>query len=117
MEILFADDQKGFVELLKSSSHFKRHNIDIVYSGKSALELIKLNKYDLVFLDYNMPEFTGLELIKYIKENNLKAKTVLFTGDPSINYFIAKDIGADEYWAKPLKIARIEEIIDKYSVD
>lgn len=115
MEILIADDTKGIIDLLKDRPSLKDHKIDSVYDGKSALELIKSNRYDLAFLDYNIPNLTGSELIKYIKHNNLKAKTVMITGDPAMNYFVAKTIGADEYLAKPLTIKVIEDVISKYS--
>ncbi|PIQ89052.1 MAG: hypothetical protein COV72_05265 [Candidatus Omnitrophica bacterium CG11_big_fil_rev_8_21_14_0_20_42_13] len=114
MNILIADDTKGLLELLRAKASLKGHDIDVVYDGNKALEYIKSDKYDLVFLDHNMPKVTGSELIKYIRENNLKAKAVLFTGDPSINYFIAKEIGADEYLSKPIRIKDIEHIVTKY---
>lgn len=115
MNILIADDEIEMIELLKSSLSRKGHIVDTASSGDKALDLIKSNRYELVFLDHNMPELTGIELIKYIKENSLKAKTVMITGYPSISDFGAKAVGADEYLVKPIMIEKIEEIIEKYS--
>ncbi len=114
MRILIADDEKDFVEMLKERLKLGGHLVDVAYNGKEALDLIKLKTYDVAFLDHNMPEMTGLELIKYIKTNNLAAKTVMVTSYPAIDEFFAKNTGADEYLTKPIKIKEVEDIIKKY---
>ena len=115
MQILIADDTRGLLELLESRANLKEHNIDGVFDGAKALELMKLDKYDVAFVDYNMPGVDGVYLIKYAKENNLKVKMVMITGDPNIDYFSAKALGVDEYLSKPIKIEMIENIINKYA--
>jgi len=72
------------------------------------------SEYDLVFVDHNMPELTGLELIKYMRENNLDTKIVMITGYPAIEGSAVKYLGANEYLTKPFKLKEIEDIIDKY---
>jgi len=114
MKILIADDEKGFTEILEERLTFKGCSVDIAHDGKKALELLESNVYDLVFLDHNMPELTGLELAKHIKVNKLTTKTVIITGYPEIEGFFAKAVGADEFLAKPVKIRDIEKLINKY---
>ena len=114
MKILIADDEKDIVDLIKERVAKKGYNADLAFDGEKALEFIKLNKYDLVFVDHNMPELTGLELIKYIRENNLNTKIVMITGYPAIEGSVVKYLGADEYLTKPFKLKEIEDIIDKY---
>ena len=115
MKILIVDDEKEIVELLRDRFIVKGHSVNTAYDGKKALELIKSNSYDLVFLDHNMPGLTGLELLRYIKQNNLKSKTVIVTGYEEMNEFFMKGRGADEYLTKPVKIKDIDDIVDKYS--
>ena len=115
MIVLIADDEKEIVELLKDRVIAKGHSVNTAYDGKEALELIKSNSYDLIFLDHNMPGLTGLELLRYIKQNNLKPKVVIITGYPEINEFFMKGRGADEYLTKPVEMKVIDDIIDKYS--
>lgn len=114
MKILIADDEKESADLIKKFLTRKNYDTDVAYDGERALELIKLNKYDLVFLDHNMPEVTGLELIEYIKKNTPDTKAVMITGYPCMVSFAAKELGADEYLTKPLKLKDIEDIVDKY---
>lgn len=114
MKILLADDERDFVDLLKGRFTNKGYDVDIALDGKRALELIKAKKYDLVFADHNMPEVTGLELIKYIRENKIDTRTVMVTGYEEIEGFAVKEVGADEYVTKPVKINEVEDIVDKY---
>jgi len=114
MKILIADDEKDIVEILKGRLIKKGHYIDIALDGERALEFIKTNKYDLAFVDHNMPEITGLELIKYIKQNKISTKTVMLTGYAEIEDFAAKQVGADEYITKPVSLKDIENIVNKY---
>lgn len=115
MIILIADDEKEIVELLKNRFIVKGHSVNTAYDGEKALELIKSNIYDLVFLDHNMPGLTGLELLRYIKQNNLKPKIVIITGYAEIDEFFMKRLGADEHLTKPVRMKDIDDIIDKYS--
>ena len=115
MRILIADDERDFVALLKDSVIGNEHSVDFAYDGRKALILMKENKYDLIFVDHNMPELTGLELIKFAKENKLTAKMVMITGYEEMEDFFAKQIGADEFLTKPVKVEDIKAIIDKYS--
>lgn len=114
MRILIADDEKEFVEMLKERLRYKNVDMDFAYDGKQALELIKSSHYDIVFLDHNMPEMTGLELVRYIKENKIDSRTVMITGYPAIRGFFAKAIGTDEYLTKPVKLKDVEDVIEKY---
>ena len=93
----------------------KGHSVDVASNGKRALVLIKNKQYDIAFLDHNMPELTGLELIKYIKDNDLKIKTIILSAYPEIDDFFAKTVGADEYLEKPYQLSDIEEIVNKYN--
>jgi len=115
MIILVADDEKEIVELLKERFTAKGHSVNTAYNGKAALELIKSNSYDLIFLDHNMPGLTGLELLRYVKQNNLKPKVAIITGYEEIDEFFMKGMGADEYLTKPFKMKAVDGIMDKYS--
>ena len=115
MRILIADDERAFVELLSESLTQMGNEVECAYDGGSALALIKKNKYDIILLDHNMPELTGLELVKYIRENKIEAKTVMITGYVDMNKTFMKVIGVDEYLTKPVKLADVYAILEKYS--
>lgn len=114
MRILVADNEKDFVDFLKGVINERGHSVDVAYDGKEALELIKKNNYDILFLDHNMPELTGLEIVEYVKENRIKSKTVMVTGYEPMNEKFARAIGADEYMEKPLSIKYLDAILKRY---
>lgn len=114
MRILIADDEKEFVKMLEDWLRHKNIGRDIAYNGEQALELLQLNKYNLAILDHNMPGLTGLELVGYIKKNNLGCATLIITGYEEMDEAIAKAAGADEYMEKPVNIKRLTAIIEKY---
>ena len=67
--ILVVDDVelnlKVFTGLLKKS----KMNIDTALSGAEAIELIKKNSYDCIFMDHQMPEMDGIETLKKLRED------------------------------------------------
>lgn len=114
MKILIADDEERIVSLLRKYLKSKRFIADSAINGKETLRLIKERDYDLVLLDINMPELSGLDILKYIKENKLRTVVVLLTGYPGVNKDFCKLLGADEYLEKPIDLEVISDIIDKY---
>lgn len=114
MKILIADDEKEIVEAIKEFLIKKEYSVDIALDGKKALDLIKIKDYDLILLDENMPELTGLEIVEYIKNLHLKSKIIMLTGYPAIKEDFAKIIGVDEYLEKPIDLKKIEEAIRKH---
>lgn len=113
MRVLIADDERDFVDFLKGFLNEKGHYADIAYDGREALELIKKNSYDLLFLDHNMPELTGLEIVEYVKENSIKARTAIITGYEPMSEKFARAIGADEYIEKPVSIKEIDAVLKR----
>lgn len=114
MNILIADDEFEAVSLLGETLIEDGHHVDIAADGKEALEYLQSKCYDIAILDHNMPEFTGLELIKYIKAHGLSAKIVIISGYPVFEEFLAKSLGADEVVMKPFNLNMIREVIARY---
>jgi DNA-binding response OmpR family regulator len=101
MRILLADDEKALADGLKRCLNNNGYEIDVAYDGNEALRLIKTKKYDCFILDFNMPDITALEIIKYMKKNNIGGKTIMLSGYEYCDEFVAKDLSkADEYIAK-----------------
>lgn len=110
-KILVVDDEKECCDFLKD--YFTRHNcyVNVAYDGLKAKNLLEVNNYDFIFFDCNMPELTGVELIKVIDKKNPKAKKIMISGYDSINGDFAKDLGIDIFLSKPISVKDIEEVI------
>ncbi len=120
MKLIVVDDEQDVQILFKQK--FRKEiksgemNIYFAFNGHSALELVeKLENPEgyLVLTDINMPEMSGMELLKKIKTNHPKLKVVMITayGDEQ-NFNMAKELGADEYFTKPLEFDSLKDKIN-----
>jgi CheY-like chemotaxis protein len=117
MRLIVVDDERD-IQLLfqqKFRKEIKAGQVQIHYAfdGKSALEFLNSlqnhNGY-LILSDINMPEMTGIELLKEIKIQYPSLKVIMITayGDEN-NYNLAKEFGADDYFTKPLSFDMLKD--------
>ena len=78
--VLLVDDE---INILNSFKRTLRHHIDIdlAKSGKEALQLISTKQYAVVVSDMQMPEMSGLELLKAVKDTSPETVRMMFTGN------------------------------------
>ncbi len=79
IKILWADDE---IDLLKPHIIYleeKGYDLTPARSGDQALDILENNKFDLIFLDENMPGFTGLETLAIIKEKYIHTPVIMIT--------------------------------------
>jgi CheY-like chemotaxis protein len=93
---------------------------DIANNGREAVEMTKQHHYDLIFMDYHMPEMSGLEAVRIIRqstEDNLNVTTpiIAMTADTqeSINAKLV-EAGIDETLLKPYRFADLKALIDRW---
>lgn len=120
MKVLLVDDSSAIAkvvgEMLKEAgfSHERAEN------GKVATEILsKTNDFDLILLDWNMPQMDGIEFLKFNKEHNLtKAPIVMMTTENKPEKILkALENGASEYIMKPftqdILISKIQTVTAK----
>ena len=91
--ILLADDEEMLSDLLAELLESNGYNVIKVSSGKEALRVLTEEiKVDLLIIDYNMPEMSGLETVVKIRKLNLEMPVILSSG--------AVDFDADEIMEK-----------------
>jgi len=79
--ILLADDEEMLSDLLAELLESNDYNVIKVSSGKEALRVLTEEiKVDLLIIDYNMPEMSGLETIEKIRKLNLDVPVILSSG-------------------------------------
>lgn len=103
IKILWVDDE---IDLLKPHIIFLKqrdYNVTTAQSGTEALEEIKKENFDIVFLDENMPGLTGLETLAEIKELQDSVPVVMITKSEE-EYIMEEAIGAKiaDYLIKPV---------------
>ena len=117
MRILVVDDEKLLVKGLKFNLENDGYEVDGAYDGKQALELFEKNKYDLVLLDLMLPEVSGLEVCRAIRETSNVPVIMVTAKTEGIDKLIGFEYGADDYVTKPYDIlelkARIRVILKR----
>lgn len=116
--ILWADDE---IELLKPHIMFleqKGYQVDTINNGDEAIDMVKENQYDLVFLDENMPGLTGLETLTEIKKHSPSLPIIMITKSEE-EHIMETAIGRNisDYLIKPVNpnqiLLSIKKNVDK----
>ena len=113
-KILVAEDDVFNQELIKAILDEWDIDYTIVANGEEAVENVKKNNYDFIFLDINMPKMNGVEAVKEIKKiKNVPviAMTANAFKEDVDSYFKA---GFDDYISKPIKLSKLQRIFRKY---
>lgn len=108
MKILWVDDE---IEMLKPHIIFltsKGYDVDVATNGHDAVDMIKENSFDIVFLDEHMPGITGLQTLPLIKEYDDSLPVVMVTKSEEENV-MEEAIGSRiaDYLIKPVRPAQI----------
>jgi two-component system response regulator AtoC len=111
-KILIVDDEPFICENLTRILEEERYHTLVAQSGQRALECLREEAVDLVFLDLNLPDVSGLEVLKQIKEWVPELLVIVITGYASVESAVeALKIGAYDYIKKPFKADVIKLIV------
>ncbi|MBF0548387.1 MAG: sigma-54-dependent Fis family transcriptional regulator [Candidatus Riflebacteria bacterium] len=101
-KILVVDDCKPILEVIQENLRNASYIVFTESEVEKAIEFLAENKVDLLITDLRMPNLSGLELIKHVRENFSDMEVILITGYPSIQSAIsAVKEGAEVYLVKP----------------
>ena len=122
IEVLSVDDSESGLKIIEKLLKGTNIKLDLANTGKECLDKIKIGKYDLILLDEELSQISGIELMNKIKEiRNFKTPVILLTKDNSYEYneeYIKN--GFAGYIIKPLKketfISKINEYVKKINV-
>jgi len=116
--ILVVDDDDALRVLVKSQLEGAGYQLDEARDGVSAIEKLSGGAYDLMLLDINMPEKSGIDVLRFWKEKGLTSRVIMLTG--RVGFSIATEslkLGADEYITKPFSLeylmSSIKRVLEK----
>jgi len=116
MRVLLVEDDpttSRSIELMLTHANFNVYCTDM---GEEAVELGKLYDYDLILLDLDLPDMTGLDVLRQIRLSRIDTPILILTGEDSTDSKLKGfGGGADDYLTKPFHrdelVARIHAII------
>ena len=79
-KILIVDDDPEFVKMLLFALKDNGYDLSVANNGRMAIEKIRLNLFELVLLDLNLPDMDGREILRRIREINEDIATIVITG-------------------------------------
>jgi DNA-binding NtrC family response regulator len=110
--ILVVDDNKELREILEEFLKGDGHCVEGSPNGRDALERHQESPFDLIITDLNMPEISGMELIKTIRKENQDTEFVIITGYASMDSAVeAVKIGAFDYIVKPFRMEELHVVV------
>ena len=118
MRLLVVDDNEEITEAIHFFCESKKDiECYMINDGRQGLERIKREKFDLIMLDLTMPEFSGYDVIKSLKEDGvLESKNiVVFTASSDLKIINEiRNSGVKEVFKKPFSLDDITALIEKY---
>jgi two-component system OmpR family response regulator len=106
--ILLVEDDKRLAAVIKDWLECDNHIMDLAANGLDAGELISTYNYDIVLLDWELPERNGIEVLKQAREHGKHFVVMLLTGRKDISdKETAFKVGADDYLTKPFELREL----------
>ena len=113
--VLVIDDDKRLNNLLEKFLKDNNHFVDTSQNAKSARKKISIVAYDIIILDIMMPGESGLDLLKFIRENYNTPVLMLSAMKDTKHRILGFERGADDYLGKPFEpkelLLRIKAIL------
>jgi len=110
--ILIIDDEKSLLDVLSLMFKKEGYEVKTATSGADALDILTNNAVDLVITDIRMPHLSGMEILKYVKENQSETPVIVITAYGSIQQAVeALKAGALDYIVKPFDIEELKILV------
>ena len=112
--ILIIDDDPAFCNLLRSFLNKQGFSAEETHTAKEGIREVYDESYDIVLIDYRLPDMDGLELLKNIKKRYFHLPVIIMTNYANIKTAVkAMQLGAFEYVTKPINPDEIKLSINK----
>ncbi len=100
--ILVVDDEPRMLTALSELLRMRNHNVTAAGDGRTAIQLLREQSFDLVLLDLNMPGTDGFAVMAHIERHNKQTATIVVSGNTTIDAAIrALRQGAHDFVRKP----------------
>lgn len=115
-KVLLVEDDETLVAKLKDWFANEGHVLEVAMLGKDALQMLDCYKYEVVILDWELPDISGPEICRQFRRAGGKSYVIFLTGKGSIDSKEqGLDSGGDDYMVKPFDVrelsARIRSVL------
>jgi DNA-binding response OmpR family regulator len=107
-KILLVEDDFELTAMITEWLSFERHMVEVVHTGRDGTDRIRNCQYDVIILDWALPDMTGLEICRAYRGEQGTTPIIMLTGRGSVSDKEAGlDSGADDYLTKPFNIKEL----------
>ncbi|MFZ0390121.1 MAG: response regulator transcription factor, partial [Calditrichia bacterium] len=122
MKLLIVEDEKELAASIISYIEKEGHVFDVAFNFDKADEFLNLNEYDCALIDIMLPDGSGLEVIRNLKNLQPKCGIIVISAKNSLEDKIkGLNLGADDYLTKPFHLAelnaRLKSLIRRRNFD
>ena len=115
MKILVVEDEKNLAQTIKQCI-CTDYEVELAYDGYEGYMLAKNSIYDVIILDLMLPEMSGYEVLKNLRDENVNTPVLILSAKDGIGDKVKGfNYGADDYMVKPFAreelLARLEAIL------
>lgn len=120
MNLLVIEDEHPIANQLQQLLQKEKYHCDVAYTYTEAIDLIDDRRYDLILLDWNLPDGDGLTLLSQIREDGMVTPVLMLSANSEIDDRVSVlDAGGDDYLCKPYShielLARIRALLRRES--
>ena len=107
--VLLVDDEPRLTELLQLELDVEGYEVSVAENGASGLIKARSEPYpNLIILDWNLPDFTGVDVCQRIRSSGINTPILMLTGHDDVTDRVkALDAGVDDYLTKPFSIEEL----------
>ncbi|MCF7801204.1 MAG: response regulator transcription factor [Candidatus Marinimicrobia bacterium] len=118
--VLLIEDDPEIIEVLQENLKFEGFDTVVAKDGNSGLEKARRNDYGLILLDWTLPELSGIDLLKKLREDKVVTPVIMLTARHSeLDKVQGLEYGCDDYITKPFGmrelIARMNAVLRRYA--
>ncbi len=115
MKVLVIEDDRTVGQYVKRGLQEHGYHADLVADGMEGLRLASGGQYDLIVLDLRLPELTGFEVLRTLRDRGVTTPVLVLTAQDAVDFKVqALRSGADDYVTKPFAfeelLARVEAL-------
>ncbi len=112
--VLVVDDEKGIRFAFAKALETDGFVVQEAETGTHALQIAKDNQIDVILLDMKLPDMTGIEVLKELKNASIDTPVIMMTAFGDIELAVeAMQLGADNFRTKPFNVMEMKECIKK----
>jgi DNA-binding NtrC family response regulator len=111
-KILVVEDDRDMCSMISSILKEEGYKVDKAYDAGGAIKKIKAKCYDLIILDYKLPDMDGIKVLEDVRCTNPSLKVIMISayGSPSIRS-MAKKLGVYQFLDKPFDLNRFIKVV------